>query len=68
MTYRIYDIEYVKEDKSLPAEIIVDLNSFHGDAGFGNMNSRCYQAVKAVTGHEAKSCKVEAVNRYPGTI
>ncbi|NDB85012.1 MAG: hypothetical protein EB127_20270 [Alphaproteobacteria bacterium] len=68
MTCRIYDIEYVEEDKSLPAEIIVDLNSFHGDVGFGNMNSRCYQAVKAITGHEAKSCKVEMVSRYPGTI
>ena len=70
MTCRIYNIKY-KEPclawQSLPTEIIVDLNKYSANVGFGNMNSKAYQAIKDIIGFEAESCKVEMISRYPGS-
>ena len=66
MTCKIYDIKYKIPNDTLPIEIIVDLNRYYADVGFGNMNSKAYQAIKDITGHEADSCKVRMINRYPG--
>jgi hypothetical protein len=67
MTCRIYNIIYKESNSSLPSEIIVDLNKYSADVGFGNMNSKAYQAIKAIVGYEAQSCKVEMISRYPGS-
>ena len=66
VTCRIYNIKYKTENNSLPTEIIIDLNKYIADVGFGNMNSKAYQAIKDITGYEAESCKVEMISRYPG--
>ena len=66
MTCRIYNIKYKDSNTNLPTEIVVDLNKYNADVGFGNMNSKAYQAIKAVTGFEAESCQIEMISRYPG--
>ena len=50
----------------MPVEIVVDLNKYSADAGFGNMNNKAYQAIKDITGFEAESCNVKMISRYPG--
>jgi hypothetical protein len=67
MTCRIYNIIYKEPKSSLPSEIVVDLNKYSADVGFGNLNSKAYQAIKDVTGFEAEFCKVEMISRYVGT-
>jgi hypothetical protein len=67
---RIYSIVYKPNgilDGALPKEILVDLNRFSADVGFGDMNSKAYQTIKAITGFEAEYCKVEIISRYPGS-
>ena len=56
--WRLYDIVY-RDNKSGPAEIVVDLSVYEDqvDMGPGNLNSRAYKAVKASTGLEMYSCK-----------
>jgi hypothetical protein len=70
MTYRIYNIVYKPNgilDGVLPKEIVVDLNKYSADVGFGNLNSKAYQAIKEVIGYEAEFCKVEMKSRFPGS-
>jgi hypothetical protein len=70
VTCRIYNIVYKPNgilDGALPKEIVVDLNKYSADVGFGNLNSKAYQAIKDVTGFEAEFCKVEMISRYVGT-
>ena len=67
---RIYNIVYKPNtilDGALPKEIVVDLNKFSADVGFGNLNSKAYQAIKAITGFEAEYCKVEMISRHLGS-
>ena len=66
MTCRIYNIKYKEPNSSLPVEIVVDLNKYSADVGFGNMNSKAYKAIKDITGFEAESCNVGMISRYPG--
>lgn len=69
MTCRIYNIVYKANgilDGVLPKEIVADLTKYSADVGFGNMNSKAYQAIKDIIGFEAESCKVEMISRYPG--
>ena len=59
MTCRIYNIVYKPNgilDGILPKEIVADLNKYSADVGFGNMNSKAYQAIKDIIGFEAESC------------
>ena len=70
MTCRIYNIVYKPNgilDGVLPKEIVIDLNKYSADVGFGNLNSKAYQAIKDVIGFEAEFCKVEMISRYVGT-
>jgi hypothetical protein len=67
MICKIYDIKYKIANDILPIKLIVDLSRYYTDVGFGNINSKAYQAVKDITGHEAESCKVIMISRYPGT-
>jgi hypothetical protein len=66
MTCQIYNIIYKEPKSSLPVEIVVDLNKYSADAGFANLNSKAYQAIKAVTGFEAEFCNVKMISRYTG--
>jgi hypothetical protein len=59
--WKIFDIEYENANPSAPNEIIVsnmDKYSMDVDKGLGNLNTRAYRAIKAITGLEAKACKV----------
>ena len=67
---RIYSIVYKHNgilDGALPKEILVDLNKFSADVGFGDMNSKAYQTIKNITGFEAEYCKVEIISRHLGS-
>lgn len=71
MTWKIYDIVYRQPNGIingvLPTVIYADLNKYYADVGFGNLNSKVYQAVKDFTGFEMDKCKVIMVSRYPGS-
>lgn len=71
MTWKIYDIIYRQPNGIingvLPTVIYADLNKYYADVGFGNLNSKVYQAVKDFTGFEVDKCKVKMVSRYPGS-
>jgi hypothetical protein len=59
--WKIFDIEYENAIPSAPNEIIVsnmDKYSMDIDKGQGNLNTRAHRAIKAITGLEAKACKV----------
>lgn len=63
-TVLIYEIEYEKHDKrkKLPSEIIVDLDDYKCQVGFGNLNYRSHQAIKEATGACAKHCKIQSLH------
>ena len=70
MTCRIYNIVYKPNgilNGVLPTEITIDINKYSADVGFGNLNSKVYQAIKNIIGYEAESCRVEMKSRYPGS-
>jgi hypothetical protein len=70
MTCRIYNIVYKPNgilDGVLPKEIVVDLNKYSADVGFGNMNHKAYKAIKDMIGFEAESCRVQMLSRFPGS-
>jgi len=60
---RFYDIIYKTPREDLPSSVIVDLESYPWSKdipiGFGNLNSKAYLAIKAVTGCEPISCKLD---------
>lgn len=57
---RLYDIVYKEPREDLPSEIITDLSKFDWvDKGLGNLNSKAYLAIKAITGCESISCKLD---------
>ena len=58
---KIFDIEYDNNSTGAPSEIIVsNLNKYCADVdkGLGNLNSQAHRAIKAITGFEAKACKI----------
>jgi len=70
VTCRIYNIVYKPNgilNGVLPTEITIDINKYSADVGFGNLNSKVYQAIKNIIGYEAESCRVEMKSRYPGS-
>lgn len=59
--WKIFDIEYDNNSTSAPSEIIVsNLNKYCADVdkGLRNLNSQAHRAIKAITGFEAKACKI----------
>ena len=59
--WKIFDIEYKNANTSAPNEIIVsNMDKYCADAdrGLGNLNTRAYKIIKAITGFDAKACKV----------
>ncbi|NDB84725.1 MAG: hypothetical protein EB127_18770 [Alphaproteobacteria bacterium] len=59
--WKIFDIEYEDSSTGAPSEIIVsnlDKYCTDVDVGLGNLNTRVYRTIKAITGFEAKTCKV----------
>lgn len=64
--WKLYDIKYYGNNKNLPKELTLDLNSYEWSKtipyGLGNLNAKVYRAIKQETGREAKSCKVDMVN------
>ena len=56
----IYDIEYVhNRRKTLPSELIADLDDYACQVGFGALNYRSHQAIFEATGVYAKMCKIK---------
>ena len=59
--WKLYDIVY--KDKQGPSQLTVDLDVFKWSSsipvGFGNLNSKAYLAIKAITGCESISCKCD---------
>ena len=60
----IYDIEYESygKRKKLPEELVADLDDYQCQVGFGNLNYRSHQAIKDVTGVNAKYCKIKMLD------
>lgn len=63
--WKLYDIKYYGSNKSLPKELVLDLNSYEWakniPVGPFHLNTKAFRAIKQETGYEAKSCKVDMV-------
>ena len=65
LKYKLYDIVYKQPNGIingiLPNSIIVDLNKYKADIGFGNLNCRGGQAIKDIIGFECESFKASKI-------